>query len=236
MKDIAIILAAAGKSSRFKDPYSKKVFTLASGKPVWQHSAQVFAEHPRVAQIIMAIAPEDKEIVQEKFAGNLNMFCVEVVLGGEERYHSIRNALERVRPEIKLIGVHDAARPCITKQYVDAVIAVAERTGAAILAAPIRGTVKRCSTNNNQIVETVARDGLWQAQTPQIFKASVLKAAYAKLQGKPTDDAEVVEHSGVPVTCVEGPESNIKITTKEDLRIAEAFLKAPQRSRDNPFF
>ena len=236
MKDIAIILAAAGKSSRFKDPYMKKVFTLASGKPVWQHSAQLFAEHPRVGQIIMTIAPEDKELVQEKFAGNLNMFCVEVVLGGEERYHSIRNALEKVRPEIKLIGVHDAARPCVTKQSLDAVIAVADRTGAAILASPIRATVKRCSSNNHQIVETVSREGLWQAQTPQIFKASVLKSAYAKIQGKPTDDAQLVEQCGVPVTCVEGPESNIKITTKEDLRIAEAFLKAPQRSRDNPFF
>ncbi len=72
-RDVAVILAAAGKSTRFKDPFSKKVFTLCSGKPVWQHSAQLFADHPRVGQIIMAIAPEDKDIVQEKFAGNLTM-------------------------------------------------------------------------------------------------------------------------------------------------------------------
>ncbi|MFY8200960.1 MAG: 2-C-methyl-D-erythritol 4-phosphate cytidylyltransferase [Pirellula staleyi] len=235
MKDIAIILAAAGKSSRFKDPYSKKVFTLASGKPVWQHSAQLFSEHPRIGQIIMAIAPEDKDLVQEKFAGNLSMLCVEVVFGGAERFHSIRNALEKVRPEIQWIGVHDAARPCLTKQSLDAVIAVALRTGAAILASPIRSTVKRCSSSD-QILETVAREGLWQAQTPQIFKASILKNAYAKIQGNPTDDSQIVELSGTPVTCVEGPESNIKITTKEDLRMAEAFLKTPQRSRDNPFF
>lgn len=235
MKDIAIILAAAGKSSRFKDPYSKKVFTLASGKPVWQHSAQLFSEHPRIGQIIMAIAPEDKELVQEKFAGNLSMLCVEVVFGGAERFHSIRNALEKVRPDIQWIGVHDAARPCLTKQSLDAVIAVADRTGAAILASPIRSTVKRCSSSG-KILETVAREGLWQAQTPQIFKASILKNAYAKIQGNPTDDSQIVELSGTPVTCVEGPESNIKITTKEDLRMAEAFLKTPQRSRDNPFF
>jgi len=235
MKDIAIILAAAGKSTRFRDPYSKKVFALASSKPVWQHSAQMFAEHPRVAQIIMAIAPEDKELVQEKFAASLSMLCVEVVFGGEERFHSIRNALEKVRSDIKLIGVHDAARPCVTKQSFDALIAVADRTGAAILASPIRGTVKRCSSSD-KVLETVERDGLWQAQTPQLFKSSILKSAYASIQGKPTDDAEVVENSGVSVTCVEGPESNIKITTKEDIRIAEAFLKVPQRTRDNPFF
>ena len=235
MKDIAIILAAAGKSTRFRDPFSKKVFTLASGKPVWQHSAQLFAEHPRVAQIIMAISPEDKELVQEKYSGNLSMLGVEIVLGGDERYHSIRNALERVRSDIKLIGVHDAARPCLTKQSFDALIAAADRTGAAILASPIRGTVKRCN-NQDQISETVPRDGLWEAQTPQLFQANILKTAYAKMRGRPTDDSQVVEQSGVPVVCVEGPETNIKITTKEDLKIAEAFLKVPQRTRDNPFF
>lgn len=235
MKDIAIILAAAGKSSRFRDPFSKKVFTLASGKPVWQHSAQLFAEHPRVGQIIMAISPEDKDLVQEKYSGNLSMLGVEIVLGGDERYHSIRNALEKVRSDLKLIGVHDAARPCLTRQSFDAVIAVADRTGAAILASPIRGTVKRCN-GNDQISETVPREGLWQAQTPQLFKATILKTAYAKMKGKPTDDAQVVEQSGVSVLCVEGPETNIKITTKEDLKIAESFLKVPQRTRDNPFF
>lgn len=235
MKDIAIILAAAGKSTRFRDPFFKKVFTLASGKPVWQHSAQLFAEHPRVAQIIMAISPEDKELVQEKYSGNLSMLGVEIVLGGDERYHSIRNALERVRADIQLIGVHDAARPCLTNQSFDALIAAADRTGAAILASPIRGTVKRCN-NNDQISETVPRAGLWEAQTPQLFQANILKVAYAKMKGKPTDDSQVVEQSGVPVVCVEGPQTNIKITTKEDLRIAESFLKVPQRTKDNPFF
>lgn len=235
MKDIAVILAAAGKSTRFKDPFSKKVFTLASGKPVWQYSAQLFSEHPRIGQIIMAIAPEDKEMVQEKFAANLSILGVEVVLGGVERHHSIRNALERVRPGIQIVGVHDAARPCLTRQSLDSVIAVADRTGAAILASPIRSTVKRC-TNKDQVVETIQREGLWQAQTPQFFKREMLLSAYAKLTGNPTDDSQVVEASGINVTCVEGPETNIKITTKDDLRIAEAFLKAPQRSRDNPFF
>lgn len=235
MKDVAIILAAAGKSSRFNDPFSKKVFVLASGKPVWQHSAQLFADHPRVGQIIMTIAPDDKAMVQEKFSGNLTMLGVEVVLGGNERYESIRNALERVRPEMKLIGVHDGARPCLTRQSLDAVISAADQKGAAVLGSPIRATVKRAG-NGNKITETVARDGLWQAQTPQVFKSEVLKAAYSRLTGNPTDDSQLVEQCGFPVFLVEGPESNIKITTREDLRIAEAFLKAPQRSRDNPFF
>ncbi|HUP81110.1 MAG TPA: 2-C-methyl-D-erythritol 4-phosphate cytidylyltransferase, partial [Pirellula sp.] len=136
---------------------------------------------------------------------------------------------------IKWIGVHDAARPCLTKQSFDTLVAAADRTGAAILASPIRATVKRCS-NKDQIVETIPREGLWQAQTPQLFTASILKSAYAKMNGKPTDDSQVVEQSGVSVLCVEGPETNIKITTKEELKIAESFLKVPQKARDNPFF
>ena len=85
-RDVSIILAAAGKSTRFRDPYMKKVYTLCSGKPVWQYSAQLFSDHPRVAQIIMAISPEDKEMVQEKFAGTLTMLAVELLFGGRERY------------------------------------------------------------------------------------------------------------------------------------------------------
>jgi 2-C-methyl-D-erythritol 4-phosphate cytidylyltransferase len=234
-RDVSIILAAAGKSTRFRDPYVKKVFTLCSGKPVWQYSAQLFSDHPRVAQIIMAISPEDKEMVQEKFAGTLTMLGVELVLGGRERYESIRNALERVKESIRLVAVHDAARPCLTRSAFDAVLSTADEKGAAVLASPIRATVKRCDSTG-KIVETVARDGLWQAQTPQVFHTELLQKAYTRVQGTPTDDAQVIEAMGLPVYCVEGPESNIKITTKEDLRVAEGFLRVPQRSKDNPFF
>ncbi|MFN7734392.1 MAG: 2-C-methyl-D-erythritol 4-phosphate cytidylyltransferase [Pirellula sp.] len=235
-RDVAMILAAAGKSSRFNDPYQKKVFATVHGKPVWQYSAQLFADHPRIGQIIMTIAPEDKEMIQEKFSGNLTMLGVEVVLGGEERYLSVRNALERVRPEFRWIGIHDAARPCLTKQSLNQVIEQAAASGAAILGSPIRATVKRVDAKSGRIVETISREGLWQAQTPQVFLANDLKNAYAKVRGTPTDDAQVIEACGIAVTCVEGPETNIKITTKDDLRTAESLLKMPQRSRDNPFF
>jgi len=234
-KDVAVILAAAGSSSRFKDPHFKKVFITVHGKPVWQYSAQLFSDHARVGQIIMTIAPEDKAMVQEKFTGNLTMLGVEVVMGGAERYQSVKNALERVRPEIKLIAIHDAARPCLTRTLLNQVIEAADRSGAAILASPIRGTVKRADKKLN-VQETVSREGLWQAQTPQVFRAEVLKHAYARLSGEPTDDAQVVEQSGHPVLIVEAPETNWKITTKEDLRTAESLLRSPPKSRDNPFF
>lgn len=235
MKDVALILAAAGRSTRFRDPHYKKVYITVHGKPVWQYSAQLASDHPRIGQIIMTIASEDKEMVQEKFAGNLTMLGVEIVLGGDERYQSVRNALERVRPEMKWIAIHDAARPCLTRMHLNQVIEAAEKTGAAILASPIRSTVKRANAKG-EAIETVSREGLWQAQTPQVFRSDVIRKAYASVVGNPTDDAEVVERSGVPVALVESPESNIKITTKDDLRLVESLLKTPQRSKDNPFF
>lgn len=235
-KDVAVILAAAGKSSRFKDPFTKKVFSLCSGKPVWQHSAQLFTDHSRVGQVILAIAEEDRELVREKFAPTISMFGIDVVTGGKERSDTIQKALAKVRPDMKYVAVHDAARPCLTVISFNAVLAAAENFSAAILASPIRGTVKRCNAKD-QITETVPRDGLWQAQTPQIFEKQLLLDAYSKITGTPTDDSEVVEAFGKTVVCVEGPESNIKITTREDLKIAESFLKvAPMRSKGNPFF
>jgi len=219
MKDVAVILAAAGRSSRFNDPYQKKVYATVHGKPVWQYSAQLFADHPRIAQIIMTIAQEDKAMVQEKFAGNLTLFGVEIVLGGQERCDSVRNALERIKPGISLVAIQETSKH-----------------GAAILASPIRATVKRVDPNSNKITETVSREGLWQAQTPQVFRTEDLKRGYANVSGKPTDDAQVIEKLGIGIKVVEGPESNLKITTKEDLRTVEAFLKSPTRSRDNPFF
>ncbi len=236
MKDVAVILAAAGRSSRFNDPYQKKVYASVHGKPVWQYSAQLFSDHLRIAQIIMTISPEDKEMVQEKFAGNLTMLGVEVVLGGEERCDSVRNALERIRPEIRWVAIHDAARPCLSRQSLNQVIEEATKHGAAILATPIRSTVKKVDSNSKQIVETVSRDGLWQAQTPQVFRFEDLKRGYGALQGKPTDDASVIEKLGIPIRVVEGSETNMKITTKDDLRTVEGLLKAPAKSRDNPFF
>ena len=236
MKDVAVILAAAGRSSRFNDPYQKKVYASVHGKPVWQYSAQLFSDHLRIAQIIMTISPEDKEMVQEKFAGNLTMLGIEVVLGGEERCDSVRNALARIRPEIRWVAIHDAARPCLSKQSLNQVIEEATKHGAAILATPIRSTVKKVDPNSKQIVETVSRDGLGQAQTPQVFRLEDLKRGYSALKGKPTDDASVIEKLGIPIRVVEGSETNMKITTKDDLRTVEGLLKTPAKTRDNPFF
>ena len=139
---------------------------------------------------------------------------------------SIANALPHVRPDVDFVAVHDAARPCLATEWIDQVFAAAEKSGAAILAIPISGTLKRVG-NDRRIVETVARAGLWEAQTPQVFRRPLLLDAYARRGGEPaTDDAELVQRLGHPVTIVPGSPINLKITTREDLQFAAHALKA----------
>jgi 2-C-methyl-D-erythritol 4-phosphate cytidylyltransferase len=225
MSTFAVILAAAGKSSRFKDKNFKKPFAPLEGRGVWLHSAEKFLARQDVPQLILIISPEDREYFQSKFAGNAAILGVDVVEGGAERADSVQKALERVKADVDFIAVHDAARPCIADQWISEIFDAAEKSGAAIPAIPVGGTLKRISGGN--IVETVSREGLWEAQTPQVFRKDLLLSAYAKRGGfAATDDAQLVERSGYKVTIVPGSSLNIKITTREDLRLAQQAMKA----------
>jgi 2-C-methyl-D-erythritol 4-phosphate cytidylyltransferase len=226
-----VILPAAGKSSRFRDQHYKKPFALLDGRPVWMHVADRFANRTDVCQTLLIIAAEDREHFAEKFAGNAAILGIEVVEGGAERSDSVARALERVRDDADYIAVHDAARPCIAAEWIDAVFAAAERTGAAILAIPVQGTLKRANPDQT-IAETANRDKLWEAQTPQVFRRQLLIDAYARRGKEPaTDDAQLVERLGHKVSIVTGSPMNLKITTKEDLRIASALLKVLPRPK-----
>jgi len=221
----AVILPAAGKSSRFKDPHYKKPFVPLENRAVWLHSAERFVNRDDVKQLIVVISPEDREEFQAKFAANTAILGIEVVEGGRERSDSVANALARVRPEIDFVAVHDAARPCLANEWIDRVFAAAEKSGAAMLAIPVRGTLKRVRAG--VIVETVDRQDLWEAQTPQVFRRQWLLDAYAQRGDMAaTDDAALMERIGHRVTIVEGSPINLKVTTKEDLRLAQQALKA----------
>ena len=233
MPRFAVILPAAGKSSRFRDQHYKKPFAPLEGRAVWMHAADRFANRKDVVQTLIVIAPEDREHFAEKFGGNAAILGIEVVEGGAERYDSVARALERVKPEAEYIAVHDAARPCIVDEWIDAVFAAAVKTGAAILAAPVNGTLKRAAADQT-VAETVARENLWEAQTPQVFRRQLLTDAYARRGSeRATDDAQLVERLGQKVTLVTGSPMNIKITTKEDLRIAAALLKVLPKPKLN---
>lgn len=226
MSKFAVILPAAGKSSRYRDPHYKKPFAPLDNRAVWLHSAERFVNRDDVKQLILVIAAGDREEFQAKFAANTAILGIEVVDGGEHRTDSVARALARVRPDMDFIAVHDAARPCLANEWIDKVFAAAEKTGAALLAIPVRGTLKR--VQGGVVTETVDRRDLWEAQTPQVFRRQLLLDAYAQRGdlAAATDDALLVERLGHPVTIVEGSPINLKVTTKEDLRLAQQALKA----------
>jgi 2-C-methyl-D-erythritol 4-phosphate cytidylyltransferase len=226
MAKFAVILPAAGRSSRFKDDYYKKPFVPLAGRAVWLHSAERFLQRSDVVQVMVVIAPEDREAFNFKFGSNVAILGIDVVPGGSERFDSVAAALARSKPEADFVCIHDAARPCLAGRWIDEVFEAAEKSGAAILATPVSNTLKRVG-QDRKIEETLSRDGLWEAQTPQVFRRKLIMDAYAQRGDfRATDDAQVVERYGHAVTVVPGSPINLKITTKEDLRLAEQALKA----------
>lgn len=232
-----MVLAAAGKSSRFGDPLQKKIYASLGGRALWMHAADAFANRQDVAQLIMVIAPEDKQLFNEKFAGAAAMMGMHVVLGGAERADSVLQGLRAVRDEIEWVAIHDAARPCLSAEWIDRVFAAATTSGAAILATPCHATLKRVKGKERTIEETIPRDHLWLAQTPQVFRKSLLVDAYKNhpAPSQATDDASIVEGTGGVVHVVEGSPLNIKVTTQSDMRFAELSLKALPKSKSFPF-
>ncbi len=226
-KNVGVIICAAGASSRFGGG-KKKPYVDVSGRAAFLHSVELFTDMKEVKQVVLAISPEDEEMVRVKWGPNLQFFGVKVCFGGAERFDTVSKALKEVRDDIELVAVHDAVRCCLTKEWVQKVFAEAEKMGAAILAAPVVPTIKR--VKGNVIVETVERSELYEAQTPQVFEKGVLKEAYSKLEkmdkSRVSDDAQLVESLGRKVGIVETDSSNIKITRQIDVAIAEAIIKA----------
>lgn len=227
MATYAVIFPAAGQSSRFKDK-EKKPFANLDGRAVWLKTVEQFINRPEVAQCIVVIAAEDQEMFRRRFGANLAFMNVQIANGGRERFESVANALELLKPEVEFVAIHDAVRPCVTEALITSVFNKAKDTGAAILATPITETVKQVN-DKRQITATTPRKGMWLAQTPQVFRRDWLTEAYGmrdQLGKDITDDAQLVEATGQSVHVVEGAATNIKITTRQDLVLAEAILKA----------
>lgn len=235
MAKFSVILPAAGKSSRYHDKNYKKPFAPLANRAVWLHSAERFINRDDTIQVILVISAEDREYFNFKFAANAMILGIDVVEGGKERADSIEKALASVNEKADYICVHDAARPCVADEWIDSVFAAGEKSGAAILGVPVSSTLKRVA-GNRTVEETVSREGLWEAQTPQVFRRDLLLEAYARREEfVATDDAQLVERIGQPVTVLLGSKMNLKITTREDLRLAEQTLKVlPKKKLEGP--
>jgi len=230
MSKFAVILPAAGKSSRFVHQRRKKPFAELKGRAVWLRSVDLFVNRDDVVQTLLCLAKDDIEWFKETFRADLAFRNIEIVEGGAERADSVERGLARVRSDVDFVAVHDAARPLLVDAWITAVFDAAIKHGAAIPAIRTASTVKR--VRDHKIVETVPREDLWQAQTPQVVRTDLLREAFAKRNGfVATDEAQLVERIGHPVAVVEGSPMNFKITTADDFRMAEVVLDALPKPR-----
>jgi 2-C-methyl-D-erythritol 4-phosphate cytidylyltransferase len=220
--DVGVLLPAAGRGER-AGPGEPKQFRPIAGVPMLLRAIRPFAAHPRIGQIVVALPPEVAGQPPDWLAA-LSGPRLRLVAGGSSRAASVAAALTALDSACTVVLVHDAARPFVSADTIDAVIAVAEAGEGAVAALPVGDTLKRVLPPGDRIVETVARSGLWRAQTPQGFPRAVLEAAYAQDPGEEaaTDDAQLVERLGHPVRVVLDRTTNFKVTTADDFLLAEA--------------
>ncbi|MDA1478181.1 2-C-methyl-D-erythritol 4-phosphate cytidylyltransferase [Bacillus changyiensis] len=227
--DYQVIIPAAGQGKRMKAG-KNKLFIKAKGTSVIIHTLKVFEHHNACKRIILVI----NENEYDEFNSLLNEYHfitpIKIVTGGSERQHSVMQGIQAVGKE-GIVLVHDGARPFIKQEHIEQLVKKANETGAAIVAVPVKDTIKR--VQDDEITGTIERSSLWAAQTPQAFRLSILMNAHLKAEATGffgTDDASLVEEAGGKVAIIQGDYQNIKLTTPDDLLVAEAILEAERRN------
>lgn len=224
---VTAIIAAGGRGLRFGGTQPKQLLAVG-GRSILERSVTAFASHPAVNEIVVALAPELVD------APPACLKAVRIVAGGDRRQDSVANAFRAANTASDIIVIHDAARPFVSADLIGRTIAAAAESGAALAAVQARDTVKRAATatgsadlaseSSRTVAETLARDTIFLAQTPQAFRRAVLADALAQ-SADATDEAALAERAGHTVRLVEGESTNIKITTADDLPIAEAIAE-----------
>jgi 2-C-methyl-D-erythritol 4-phosphate cytidylyltransferase len=231
MRVIAII-PAAGAGRRMGSAVEKQFLHLR-GIPILAHTLRVFDKSPKIDGIVLVVAPQQRQALEGEVLGpHPCEKLLRVIDGGAERQDSVANGLRAIPPECELVVVHDGVRPLVSIDLLEAVLEAAHHYGAAIAAIPAGDTVKQA--DSQKVVATLERETIWLAQTPQIFRAKLLRRAYEKAardQAVVTDDAALVERIGVTVHLVHGSPENIKVTTPADLLLAEAILAGREGQR-----
>lgn len=224
---ITAIIAAGGIGKRMGSSEPKQYIELL-GKPIICHTLDRFREVPEIGEVIIVVPPDyvhsfvEEVIKPYSYPGNWR-----VTAGGTHRQDSVRNGLALVSGDCDVVIVHDGVRPFITSQVIEKSVKAVLQEGAVIIATPLKETIKKVGPDLN-IQETVDRKNLWGAQTPQTFRASLLKEAMEvayKNNFLGTDEASLVERLGIKVKIIEGDSRNIKITTPDDLVVASAIAR-----------
>jgi len=226
MKTVTII--PAGGTGRRMGREIPKQYLLLAGIPILAHTLSAFQRSPLVDEIILAIPEGDIAEVRRVVVERYGFSRVRLVLaGGRERQDSVKNALAHVCDEHGVIVIHDGVRPFVTGDLIERAVAGAKQYGAVSTGVPVRDTVKEVD-EAGRVVKTVPREGLWLTQTPQAFRREVILAAYERAAADGfygTDDASLVERTGIPVRMIPGDKDNIKVTTPEDLVQGEMMIR-----------
>jgi 2-C-methyl-D-erythritol 4-phosphate cytidylyltransferase/2-C-methyl-D-erythritol 2,4-cyclodiphosphate synthase len=223
---VAAIIPAAGSGIRMGLSAPKQFLELA-GVPILVHTLRIFQQIDAVGHIVVAAPPDSCSRVEGLVQDYHLTKVFRVIAGGEKRQDSVLAGLEALPAEVELVLVHDGVRPFVPVSVVENCLLKAEKNGAAMVAVPVKDTLKSVSSDK-MIEKTIDRKGVWQAQTPQAATKALLKEAYARAAAKKdfvaTDEAALLELLGHPVKVVEGSEKNIKITRPEDLVLAKGIL------------
>lgn len=231
-RDVGVVLVAAGRGRRVGGEVPKQ-YRPIRGVPMVLRALRPFVAHPEVAQVALVVPAEDVAH-PPAFLAPLVGDMLTVVAGGAERHESVRAGLGALRPECTVVLVHDAARPLVDREIIDAIIRHVRAGHSAIAAVPVSDTLKEASSVAPAVIaRTIPRDGLWRAQTPQGFPRAVLERAHASAPARggnsvaATDDAALVEALGESVALVRDSTRNIKVTTADDFTLAELLADRP---------
>ena len=226
---ICALIPAAGKGSRMVNSVKKPYLKLAQ-KPILAHTLQRFEENTAVDAIFVIVDKDDFSDCRTNVLEPYTFTKVEkLIAGGETRQISVYNGVRALSADVDFVVVHDGVRPFVNDETIFACLTAADECGAAVAAVPVKDTIK-IADENDFIVETPVRERLWSVQTPQVFRKSLLEEAHQRAHAQQltaTDDAALVEQLGFPVKLVMGSYANLKITTPEDLRVAEVLLADP---------
>jgi 2-C-methyl-D-erythritol 4-phosphate cytidylyltransferase len=223
--DVGVVLVAAGSSSRLGGTELKQ-FRWIAGKPMLLHSLQLFHERADVAMVVC--------VLPRQYAGDPPPWIFQsdvdrllIAAGGKERGESVLHGLEDLPEEVRVVVIHDAARPFVTMDVVDRVVAEARAGRGAVAALPVSDTLKEVDSVG-RVVRTISRDGVWRAQTPQAFPRVMIERAYAearRTRAYATDCAALCEQQGFEVVVVRGSERATKVTDEGDFALVEAMTR-----------
>jgi 2-C-methyl-D-erythritol 4-phosphate cytidylyltransferase len=221
------LIVAAGKSTRMGKNVDKAFLSLEN-KPVLAYALEAYQNCPSIDAIIMVVRKDRVDATKGLVRLYGGSKVEAVIAGGAQRQDSVQRGLDAMPEDVRIVSVHDGARPCVTPDLIEETIKVAKRSGAAVAAARVTDTIKHVERGTT-VSHTVDRSKLWAVQTPQTFKLDLLKRAFAAVveqKAKVTDESAAVELLGEPVRLVAASITNLKITAPEDLPLAAACLRA----------